>query len=292
MPEIDSVRQGTALVIARHKREFYGAWAAALVLIFAGFIYIMSRGTGYAASTWMFLLVPLAVPLFFYFRFARQARQMMVAQIAQSLGYAYAANAPLQSISGVLFSRGWGRKIANVLSGSYRDKPVRLFSYQYTVQQGKASYTYINTVCELTFSEPVPHIVLLPHSFMDMTTGTDVGAFSGLDAMERAELEGGFNEHFDVYIERGAQLELREIFQPDVMQYLIDRFAGCDLEIGGTKLYVLVHGQYATRDEYVALHELADTLIDALLPGLRSASAGGGTASAENGTLAQGAAAI
>ena len=269
-PEIDSVAQGTQMVINQHKRVFYSAWAVAVVLVFVGFMWLVNSGGEYAPNAWFFLLVPLAVPLFFYFRYAKQARQMMMTQIAQSFGYSYSADASLDSIDGLIFSNGHSRSMSDVLSGTYRDHPVRMFTYQFTVGSGKSAHTYTDTVCELTYDAPLPHVVLLPHQWLGVSA--DVGLFSGLGNLQKGELEGDFNEHFDIYVEKDAQLELREIFEPDIMQELVNLFKDCDVEISGNKLYILVHSQYSTRAQYVVLHGLAGTLIDKLLPGLRSAS--------------------
>lgn len=134
------------------------------------------------------------------------------------------------------------------------------------MQEGKHSHTYTDTVCELTYPVAMPHIVLLPRTIFN----NDLGMFSGIVSLQKVELEGDFGKYFNLYAEASAQVQVREIFTPDIMQDLMEQFKDNDLEIIGTKVYLLEHGQFTSRAEYQALHALGATLIDKFLPGLRA----------------------
>jgi len=276
-PEIDSVSDGMKVLESQDRSLVIGVWAVTVLLaaiaFWFAFVYFGTSSTDSSDLENRLLVValPLMIPLMFYGYLSSKARHEMVAQIAQSFGYTYQKTASMSDVSGAIFTQGHSRNITDVMAGMYRDLPIRFYTYSYTVQEGKHSHTYHDVVCELTYSSPLPHMVLLAQNFFG---NGDVGFFSGLGSLQKAQLEGGFDEHFKLYVDPGAQIELREVLQPDVMQDLIDRFHDDDLEIHGNKIYLLQHGLLMTRDRYVTLRTLADSLIDKLLPGLRSAAEG------------------
>jgi hypothetical protein len=274
---IESVNQETSVLVSQHHKLFLGLWVLSLALMGAVFcfIYFVLGDTAIVSlnandGSIVAPFIPLLIPLFAYIFFMQKARHLMVAQIGQSLGYSYSKDGSFETVSGVLFSRGHSRKIFDVLIGNYRDYPARIFTYEYTVQEGKHSHTYYSTVCELTYASSLPHIVLLRQELFGLNG--DVGLLSGLDFMQKTELEGDFNKYFKLYIEKNADIAVRELLQPDIMQDFISKFTNKDLEIKDSKVYIMQPGQLSTRQDYLALHELADTLIDKLLPSLRSVS--------------------
>jgi hypothetical protein len=274
VPEIDSVSQGThELLWVRHRALAISAWAVALALaaLIFFYVYFVQGDTAIASlsendGTGILPFLPLLIPLILWGYFSSRARREMLEQIAKSLGFTYAPSAPIESVSGALFSMGHSRKIFDVLSGTYRDFPARAFTFQYTIGYGKGSHTYMKTVFSIAYPSALPHILL---DSRDIFGSIATGVPSDVEAVE---LEGDFGKHFKLYVSKGAQIEVREIFQPDLMQLLIGKYSDSDFEISQNVLSVMSSGEIITRQQFMTDRDLADSLIDSMIPGLRSAA--------------------
>ncbi len=274
-PEIENVTQEARLLIRTHARAQMVVWMIPLAWMI-GVLYLFYFVIGDHAiislnandGTAILLFFPLFIPLFYYSNLNDKARELLIGQIAQSFGYTYVNSAPFD-ISGTIFTRDPSHAIREVMSGAYRDMPLRIFTYLYTVHAGKSSHAVYDAVAELTYPAELPHIVLVRK--ISLSSVGDTAPFSSSIGLEKVELEGDFDTYFSLYVEQGAQVKIREIFQPDLMQWFIDHFADHDLEVNGTKIYLLQRGQLSSRKEYVALHTLADAVTDKLLPGLAQA---------------------
>jgi len=266
-PEIDSVSQGVHyFLLDKHRTLYFTVWTVSVFAALALSIpfvlsdpYFLSL-TQNDGTLFLVLFTLFIPPAAMYLVAQSRMRREMMQQIALSLGFTYAASASADSVSGELFSIGHSHKIFDVLSGAYRGFPVRVFTFQYTVGSGKSSHTYDKTVFELTYSAALPHILLVPVLSYLMTP-------SGLEAVE---LEGDFGKRFALYISRGAQMEAREVFQPDFMQEMIDTYAECQFETLGTVLSIVTGSEITARAQFMSMRSLADSLIDNLLPGLQA----------------------
>lgn len=72
------------------------------------------------------------------------------------------------------------------------------------------------------------------------------------------------------YVDKGKQMEIREILQPDVMQKLQESFTGFGIEMFGNTLYVIQTGTITKRSDFLAMIALVDKLFGTFLPGLRA----------------------
>ena len=262
VPEIDDVTKSAEVLLwGKYKWLFLLSLVGGIALaILSGIaIYGTYSSAGNTSGNeiilpFLFLLIPLGVWQYIKAKVQHQFMQ----QMATDLGYTYSAAALFSSVSGVSFSEGHSQKLVDVISGTYRDCPVRIFTYYYTVGSGKNSHTYIETIFELTYITPLPHVLL----------GTSEHLFAG--DVERVSLEGDFNNYFKLYIAKGHQVEAREIFQPDVMQDFITSFQKLGFEIYGNKVYVIRNGILSKKADFLSMQNLIDSLIDKLLPGLHA----------------------
>ena len=210
----------------------------------------------------LLVLMVLAVPPVIMNINARmKAHREFIAHMADVLGLSYSPDAPYASVSGTFFSLGYGQRLFNVLSGMYKENPVRIFDYVYMTGYGKSQETHPYTVFELRYDAPLPHVLM---NIPELIAPSDV---------ERVKLEGDFNEKFKLYVSTGRQMEIRELFQPDVMQEFIDTFSSYVMEVSGDRVYLMRPGSLpSNRDEFVELISMIDHVIDNILPGLRAAA--------------------
>ncbi len=275
IPEIESVNDGLHQMLwVRHRGLAIGMWACAglfTVLIFC-YVYFVANDHAIASfsendGTIMLIIIPFIIPFGVEGYFFTKARREMMRQIAQSLGYSYAEKGDPADLTAATFQIGHSHKMYDVLTGTYRDYPVRIFSFDYTVGSGKSSHTYCRVVFELTYTNSLPHIILNP-----LYVFNDLGVPYGVSGTEAVQLEGDFGQHFKLSVAKDAQIQVREIFQPDLMQALIDKYSQFSIEIFSEKVYVVRDGPIYQRAGFLELHTLADTLIDSLIPGLHSAA--------------------
>ncbi|MGB7035384.1 MAG: hypothetical protein WBD71_07635 [Xanthobacteraceae bacterium] len=241
------------------------ALCAALWILEVRYYGTLTRAMG-SRALWYSLLV-LLLPEFWYAHFKAQMQHLFMRQLAQAIGFNYESTASLQTVQGKIFELGSSRQIEDVLSGTYQSHPIRIFGYRFTVHAGKSSYTAKYTIFALAFEGTMPDIVLAPKSFLLAST---LGIAPG--GCTKIVLEGDFNEHFHLYAPEGYEVEIREIFQPDLMAELVEKYQSYRIEIAGGALYV-VCPLITNKAKFLAAHDLTDRLFARLAPQLKAIAA-------------------
>lgn len=209
----------------------------------------------------------LFLPVALYGHFKLQMQHLFMRQLAQVLGFSYAATGSLDTVDGKIFEIGSARKIEDVLSGAYQSHPIRIFDYAFTVQEGRSSHTERYTVFALEFDCELPDIALAPKSFLSsnrLSCAPDSGS--------TVTLEGDFNKHFDLYAPEGFDVEIREIFTPDLMAELVDGYQSCRIETADNTLYVICP-LITNKAKFLAAHALIDKLFASMAPRLQAVTA-------------------
>ncbi len=112
---------------------------------------------------------------------------------------------------------GHDQRVQDVLSGTYQNMPVRIFTYSYTVGGGKDQQTYTHTGFEMQTKINLPDIVIHPKSLASLNDWKPDGA-------KQLELEGNFDNYFEVFVPQGFEVDALQILAPDVMADLIDNY--------------------------------------------------------------------
>jgi hypothetical protein len=246
---ITDVRQATFAYLAEHPLYY--------VLIFI-IVFVGTYLSFYASDTVaLFALIAL---FGIYIVIANKMRGYMMKQFADSLGYTYSDTGDFASVQGSLFSIGHSQRIYDVISGTDKDRPVRIYLYQYTVGYGRDSHTCNYTIFENTFSGEIPHIVLHNVSIFLSEDGPN---FSG---SEHISLEGDFNKYFSLSVEKGFETEAYEIFTPDFMEELIETSKTLGFEFSKNKLYIYMPKFVGTRAELDSMFALSDKLCTKIEP--------------------------
>ena len=243
--------QSSALHYILARPKYY---LSALFLVFLGV------GLGFYLHSPDVIILCFAGVFLIYGFVAAKMRKTLMQDFAKDIGYSFTDSADIGSVAGALFSVGHSQSISDVISGTDKDRPVRVFLYQYTVGSGKNSHTYFYSVCENTFSGTVPHILLHKPEFFLLG---NVPTFSGGESIT---LEGDFNKYFSLYVEKGFEQEAYEIFTPDFMAELEDTAKKLNFEFFQNKLYIYMPKYIETRAELDAMFALADKLCDKLEP--------------------------
>ncbi len=268
--EVEDVSIATrALVFTKHRNIFYGSIALCICtmpllayMVWNIYRIDISTGNQFNFKDIFLVLLPVLVPLSVYRYYGSKVQGEFLNQVAASLGFSFSPDAPSESVSGTNFSIGHGQTLTNVMSGTYKHYPARLYDFSYTVGYGRDSYTTTSMVFELTTPAPLPHVLL--------NIGLDE---SVPDDVEPVKLEGDFNSYFKLYVTRGAQMEIRELFQPDTMQTFIEQFRDYRMEIFGTKVYLIGESAMTgNRQEFLNICKVMDSIFDTLIPSLKTVS--------------------
>lgn len=115
----------------------------------------------------------------------------------------------------------------------------------------------------------IPLLRTVPHMLLD-AKANNAGWFSslpsGLKASTKLRLEGNFNKHFTLRVHKKQERDALYILTPDVMEDLIDKASGYDIELRDTTLF-LYHQDFFNLTNESALRDIAD-IITVLLPEL------------------------
>jgi hypothetical protein len=127
-----------------------------------------------------------------------------------------------------LFSQGYSRKIANILTGNLNKIPVTIFEYRYTTGGGKSTKIWRQTVILLESDQlQLPSFVLRPENLLDKIE--NVFGHKDIDF----EAYPNFSKH---YLLRGNNEEaVRKIFtDPNIAYY--EEHPGLSTEVDGNRL--------------------------------------------------------
>jgi len=168
----------------------------------------------------------------FYLRYrARQQRIGAVAALAQRLGFTFSVNDTERVVDMpfALFSKGDGRKVELVVSGTHSGLPTRMFDYWYyddsSDGRGRGSRTYHRFTCALIQIPAACPPLCLDHEDFLTRLGSHVG-------FHDVELEyDDFNRRFRVKCKE--QKFAFTLLDGEMMQWLLDSDRFKTLELVG-----------------------------------------------------------
>lgn len=143
-----------------------------------------------------------------------QARARAMEEAAHQLGFVFAGGDESQAIQvrTALFQRGSGRRFRNIMNGQYASYQTSLFDYSYTINSGKSSSTFTQTVAAFTQKVELPLFELRPEGLLDRFT--EMFVHRDIDFTSHPE----FSKKF---VLRGAnEQRIREVFTPALLTYL------------------------------------------------------------------------
>jgi hypothetical protein len=214
------------------------------------------RGEGYV------LALPLVIFSAWYYGLQNKFEAEFLSQFAQANGFTFSKTGQVDELYGTIFRMKGRQDISDIITGSYKGLPLRIFLFELTVGSGRSQQTWQDTVFEIDFSVQLPSLMVSKKSHNLTGNGLDVaGNFNG----SKLQLEGDFSNNFDLLVPNGLQIEALQIFTPDVMeilQNLKDDFRS--VELSGNKIYIYVNGYISKSSVLESAFQLAKTLINKL----------------------------
>jgi hypothetical protein len=240
--------------------------AGVLIIYESLVLYFMFRGYG----TWgmVLFLFPVLVGVILYSYIKAEIRDKFYEQFARAHKFSFEKAGLPMALDGGLFSLGEDRTGFDLVEGQMQGFPLALFNYSFTVRdyasaiQEQQQHTYSNTIVRLEFPKVFPSIYMRvrPGFFSDGELPNLAGN------REKLELEGDFNEHFEIYVQKGLEIELYQIFNPEFMARLLDHWKNYTLEFVGKHLYVYSPSVVYTTEDMNKLYALVQYLVQAVGP--------------------------
>lgn len=260
---ITDIDQGVHSYIWSRHRTLYLTSIIGSTVLCVGLLFYLNQITSFASNPRAFEIPFFAFlwPVFLYAHYKLQIQHLFMEQIAQAIGFTHEVRGDATSITGRLLNIGHSKKMEDVISGTYQGYPIRIYDYTYTIGYGKGSHVEHHTIFEVAFDKKLPDIFLQPARYVLFSGNT------GSDDIS-VTLEGDFNKYFILYAPKNYDMEIRVIFQPDLMADLIDKYQAYSIEIYENKLSVIAP-LLTKKTDFLTTHDLVDSLFTKIFHSLK-----------------------
>ncbi|MSR76070.1 MAG: hypothetical protein EXS68_00560 [Candidatus Ryanbacteria bacterium] len=247
---IEDVNKSTFKYIKDHP---LGVFFLGILPLMLGFFLIYK---GYTHDS---LGIVFFIPLATWMYVRNKMSHLFMQQFARANNFIYAYYGSLTNLDGALFQRGNGRKMTDVVSGRYRDNPIRIFYYDFSTGSGKNRQHHPYTVCEIEYSGALPTISVEKAGFWDANEFVSRG-------QKKLQLHNAFDKQFTLYVQEDYEVEALQIFTPEVAEALLDKAKSFEFGFQGTHLYIYTQGNISTRKKLEDLKALMQYIVETLSP--------------------------
>jgi hypothetical protein len=205
--------------------------------------------------------IPLAALVPAYVYILGRIQHEFMRQFAAANNFSYSTKGSLDDLDGTLFQIGHSKSVTDVVSGSYNDSPMELFTYTYVTGEGKSSQTHNFTIFKFHLNTNMPDIVLENKSYF-------FGEFIFGHKADKVtlELEGDFNKYFNLSVPKGYEIEALQVFTPNIMLDLEEKCRLLSLEIVNSHLFIYKNSVIQNRKDLYELYGCAKYFKEKLAP--------------------------
>ncbi len=231
------------------------------VAIFFVLLFVLAAGVIVLYIGWLLTLVLLIIIPFVSFAYIRDKTDYaFVEQFAKQNGYTldHGQNESITPVSTYL-KMGRNQYIDHVMTGLYGRFPLRIYTFNTTIGDEKDPEQLEFSVFEISYPGTVMNMLL--------DTGNHI-LDKSLIVGKKLELEGNFNNYFDVYVPEGSEIEALMILTPDVMEQLIVKSRKYSIEISNNKLFIYTEREINNSEELEAVSQFAEAFITQIGPTL------------------------
>lgn len=193
-------------------------------------------------------------------------RRKMLKAFASEHGYNFSNYGDIASLNSTYLDVGHSRRMVNVISGIYLEQPIRFFDFRSVIGHGKHRRSVSFSGFEIEHKNSLKSFLLLSRK-MRYSPGNLYDGFQNAFGRE-IKLEGDFNKYFTLYVPEDYEIEVFQIFTPDIMVKFIDLMPDLTFEFTHNKLFLYTNKMISKKESLERLHELVKMLISDLLPKL------------------------
>ncbi|OGZ57691.1 MAG: hypothetical protein A3G60_00885 [Candidatus Ryanbacteria bacterium RIFCSPLOWO2_12_FULL_47_9c] len=247
---IEDVDKSTSAYIKKRPLAVLLFGVAPLTLVF----WLIYKGYDSDPTAILFI-----IPIFAWMYVRSRMSHIFMQQFARANNFTYAYSGSLVGLDGALFEKGNGRKLTDVVSGAYKDNPIRIFYYEFSTGSGKNRQHYPYTICEIEYKGALPSVSVEEAGFWDANEFLTHG-------QKKLQLHNEFDKHFTLYVQSDYEIEALEIFTPEVAEALIRKAKSFEFGFHGCHLYIYSCGKISTRKRLEELRDLMRYIVETLSP--------------------------
>lgn len=171
------------------------------------------------------------VPVVLLVRREEKLEKQFWKELTEQNTYTY-VHRPYFQNSALLFQEGDYKATGHGLMGTINGCAFRFFQYRYTTKAaGRHKTVHTYCVAEVVFSGTFPHI------YLNNTHNRNLSTWKGF-FLPRISLPTELESRFDLHAPQKYEIEVLEIFTPDLLLHLADSGWEHDIELVDQKLYV------------------------------------------------------
>lgn len=233
-----------------------------VIALIAGIIAIYTAFFLLGLKVVQFYFVPIFLLTILYAYLVKFIRHEFMRQFARANGFSFSLKGTLDDLDGSLFQIGHSNSVSDVVSGNFRDIPMSLLTYTYVTGQGRSSQTHNFTVFKFHLDVNMPDILLenRNHQFGELFFNRLSGDKAPLS------LEGNFNDHFNLSVQKEYEIEALQILTPDIMVDIEEKCQALSLEIVNNHIFLYKDSLVDTKKDLYSLFDCAKYFIEKLAP--------------------------
>jgi hypothetical protein len=255
---INSVHATHTLLISKYARGL-----VLFVLFYFVFVFLLVIFYDWTIIIWPYLFLPPGLIIGYRWKtLYAMVEKKFFEQFAAANNYSYKEKITDLPLTGALFipttaafinnRKSW---LEHVIEGEFNGHKIRLFCY---CQEAKDS-AIKRTVLEIDYNINLPKMFLKP----DWHTSYVKPIFKN---EHHLSLEGDFDHHFDLYVEREFEIEALQIFTPDIMHRLQTDWRRFVVEFSYDTVFIYTFGVVTKKKDLEHMYMYAQYLIGKLSP--------------------------
>ncbi len=209
----------------------YIGWFLLVIVEGGGLLYVVTRDAG--ALIIFVTIVSIVFLFFFYLLRGRLSGKDTITVAMNEVGFACTSGGDISSLHNRIRSLGQDISMGSIFSGNIGGLPARIFDLAYT-WENKVGYAM--TLLEITNVRNCPNMLIISKDDAFGETISPDRIFPGVSV----QLEGNFSEHFSLFVEVGAEDNIRQLLPPDLMAVLIDKLTDFSFLFFDDKLYMVI----------------------------------------------------
>ncbi len=253
-PIIEDVSQTFKAEVKAKAWKFFIAILGSLV-----WAYLVLRFIGIGDGTFYLAFAPLGIVLIILWGIWNNILAKFYEQFAKRNGYDYRRSGTVTG-TGALLEAGDSRDYFNIVRGRYLEHLITIFNYEYTVGSGKNRHSYHFTVFEIDYDRVLPNMFLRSdrHRWSTIKPKFQDG--------RRLDLEGNFDDYFDLFCEEKFEIEALQVFAPNIMEKLMKEWNNLNLEFVDDKIYIYQPKYISKKVDLEKMYAMGQYLIQTLPP--------------------------
>lgn len=161
---------------------------------------------------------------------------------------------------GILFNFGKSKKMTELMTGNINDYKFALYNYQFNYETVKIS----KTILEVELKNIAPKVLYTADRFL-----VEHLVDNYFKNISKIDLDGNIKENYCLYSEKDFEIEVLQLFSPELLLKLRDEYDGFTIDINNKRMIMYAEGVIVEKVRIYKLYELGEYLINELAPIIR-----------------------